>query len=226
LATGIATYDSPVPIAVGRTSAFDLRDLNNAGQPDLIAATQAGVALLLGNGNGTFQPAVIDNPAADYAAVAVLNIDQTGGLDVVATNSVSGTLDVFLNACDLPPAFTVTPPTSVVIDSGSSTSLTAIAGLGTAPISSTWQRDGVPIAGFPGLSGEDSPTLSFAPAAPFQSGVFENVAGNAFGQSVAGPTVVAVRPSPGSASGDVNNDGSEDFFDVIELLRLIDQSQD
>jgi hypothetical protein len=225
-ATGIATYSSPIPIPVDRTSDLELRDLNNDGNPDLIAATQAGVALLLGNGDGTFQTAVIDNPTIEYAVVAVLDIDQAGGLDVVAANKVSGTLDVFLNACELPPAFTITPPTSVVIDSRASATLTAIAGLGTAPISSVWQRDGAPVAGFPGLSGEVSATLSFAPTAPFQSGVFENVAGNTFGQAVAGPTVVAVRPAPGSAAGDINNDGSEDFFDLIDLLRLIDQSQD
>jgi hypothetical protein len=89
-------YDSggfePTSIAVG--------DVNGDGKPDVVVAQCSGpvfgcfpgeVGVLLGNGNGTFQTAVNYSSGADTpVAVAVVDINGDGNLDILVTNSVSG----------------------------------------------------------------------------------------------------------------------------------------
>jgi hypothetical protein len=73
-------------------SAVAVADVNGDGMPDLIAAnvcfsstdcTKGSVGVLLGNGDGTFQPAVTYLAARDIDAVAVADVNGDGKPDLV-----------------------------------------------------------------------------------------------------------------------------------------------
>lgn len=75
------------------------QDLNEDGRTDLVVAGLASkpLALLLGQGNGTFQEVLPDTPLMGGApAVAVGDVDSDGSKDVVAVGGVSGALARFL----------------------------------------------------------------------------------------------------------------------------------
>jgi hypothetical protein len=79
------------PVGIGTVAAADV---NGDGKLDLVAANQGSgnnndgsVAVLLGNGDGTFQPAVNYDSGGDGAfSVAVADVDLDGKPDLVATN--------------------------------------------------------------------------------------------------------------------------------------------
>lgn len=72
-----------------------LADLNRDGKPDLILRLYSvgGFIVALGNGTGGFGPPVVTSVGAlsSYWALAVVDINADGKLDVVAASSVSGT---------------------------------------------------------------------------------------------------------------------------------------
>jgi hypothetical protein len=72
----------------GRASWIKVADLNNDGIPDILCpAGDGGIAVYLGNGNGTFQPArTFSSQAGDsIIAVTLADVNNDGNLDVVAT---------------------------------------------------------------------------------------------------------------------------------------------
>jgi hypothetical protein len=91
----VVTYSS---LGLGSASVA-VADLNGDGKPDLVVASiLAGpLTVLLGNGDGTFQPAVGVGGAAFSVAVGDLNGD--GKPDLVVTN-LSGTVGVLLGNGD------------------------------------------------------------------------------------------------------------------------------
>jgi Bacterial Ig-like domain (group 3)/FG-GAP-like repeat/FG-GAP repeat len=74
-------------------------DFNNDGIPDLAIVNSifnGTVAVLLGNGNGTFQPS-IEYDVGEYPnAVAVADVNHDGNLDLICVNKGSGTVSVLL----------------------------------------------------------------------------------------------------------------------------------
>jgi len=79
-------------------------DVNKDGKPDVIVTNwDSGVGVLLGNGDGTFQPAVIyaATRGADAVAVADLNGDSWPDLVVGSNDGAGGPwLSVLLNKGD------------------------------------------------------------------------------------------------------------------------------
>ncbi|HEX8815436.1 MAG TPA: FG-GAP-like repeat-containing protein [Terriglobales bacterium] len=100
LTNSSATFRNPYMVAVG--------DVNGDGKPDLAITIQdqtnfnQGIAIALGNGNGTFQaPALLastlQNPVLDVplpAAIQMVDLNRDGHLDLIYTNSEFSTVGV------------------------------------------------------------------------------------------------------------------------------------
>jgi hypothetical protein len=99
LGNGDGTFKSPSPANYdsGGFNAYSVAvgDVNGDGKPDLLvnsicanATCKGVVAMLLGNGDGTFQPAVTRGSGGYFAhSVAITDVDSDGNPDVVVTNT-------------------------------------------------------------------------------------------------------------------------------------------
>ena len=87
LGSAVVTYPTGQTMAFGTTSVA-VADLNGDGIPDLAVAEQSGlVAVLLGNGNGTFQTQETFAAGAWQVSVAIADVNGDGKPDLVVTNS-------------------------------------------------------------------------------------------------------------------------------------------
>jgi hypothetical protein len=107
LANGDGTFQTPVPYDSGGYSASSVvvADVNRDGKPDLIVTDVVTVCnvycsgdgsanVLLGNGDGTFQPPVTyDSGAFGAIWLAVADLNGDGKLDLVVANSCGGAED-------------------------------------------------------------------------------------------------------------------------------------
>jgi hypothetical protein len=88
-----ATGPGPVAVAVG--------DFNGDGKPDLAVADSGapftiggGVSILLGNGDGTFQPATTYDTGPDFVSVAIGDFNGDGKQDLAAAANSYSTMGV------------------------------------------------------------------------------------------------------------------------------------
>jgi uncharacterized repeat protein (TIGR01451 family) len=82
-------------IAYATTSASDFTavgDFNGDGKQDLAVATQTGLNILLGNGDGTFQAAVNYNAGNPFGCVVAGDFNGDGKIDLAAVSSLSGNI--------------------------------------------------------------------------------------------------------------------------------------
>ena len=112
LGNGDGTFQPAVLYGSGSHWAVSvaIADVNGDGKPDLLVSTltgsgNAGVGVLLGNGNGTFQPAVVYGSGGDLDySVVVGDVNGDGKPDLVVTslciNCVNGAVDVLLGNGD------------------------------------------------------------------------------------------------------------------------------
>ena len=77
----------------------EIGDFNGDGKSDLLISnecvsdadcTQGSVAVLLGNGDGSYQPALVSNTGAVLASVTIGDFNRDGKLDVVGRQRLSG----------------------------------------------------------------------------------------------------------------------------------------
>jgi hypothetical protein len=110
LGNGDGTLQTPVSYYVGGdgVNSVAIGDVNGDSVPDLVVATEyegngytnGGVAVLLGNGDGTFQPPVSYNSGGVTAlSVAIADVNGDGHPDLVVGND-NGVVDVFLGNGD------------------------------------------------------------------------------------------------------------------------------
>jgi len=77
-------------------------DVNGDGKPDIVVVNNSGtVGVLLGNGDGTFQPVVTYNPGGGYTnSVAVADVNGDGKPDIVVANCTSSGGDCWNDRSD------------------------------------------------------------------------------------------------------------------------------
>src|SRR5579871_3950171 len=82
--------------------AVAVADVNGDGKPDLISANHNSntVSVLLGNGNGTFQPALNFTTDARPLAIAVADVNRDGKPDLITANFIGNTVSVLLGNGD------------------------------------------------------------------------------------------------------------------------------
>jgi hypothetical protein len=113
LGNGDGTFQPAVSYASGGVDSFSVAvvDVNGDGKPDVVMANECGssgncasgsVSVLLGNGDGTFQPAVSYPSGGPYSlSVAVGDVNGDGKPDLVVANvSASGSVSVLLGNGD------------------------------------------------------------------------------------------------------------------------------
>ena len=104
---GIGTGDflAPLKIALNK-SPYDIivRDLNGDGNPDIVTCTEynAGDEVILGNGDGTFQPAQNYDGAyspdlRNESGITSGDIDGDGDIDLMVGNYASNDISIYLN---------------------------------------------------------------------------------------------------------------------------------
>ena len=100
LGNGDGSFQPPVGYSLGpqNSSSLVIADINRDGIPDVIAAgsghtgvtcIEGGLAVLLGNGDGTFQPAIqpVDTCFGPFQGIAVADYDGDGNLDVASLSA-------------------------------------------------------------------------------------------------------------------------------------------
>jgi hypothetical protein len=114
LGNGDGTFQPAVTYDSGGYMAWSIAvaDVNGDGKPDVVVANECyivlngcqadgSVAVLLGNGDGTFQPAVgYDSGGVDSTGVAIADVNGDGKLDLLTVNLYSDTVAVLLGNGD------------------------------------------------------------------------------------------------------------------------------
>lgn len=112
LGNGYGTFQSAVTYPSGESDYVVIADINGDGKMDLVTAdlcrqsgtcTTGGVSVLVGNGDGTFQSAIVYGSGGLYAtSVAVADVNADNKPDILVANrckpcAVGGSVGVLLN---------------------------------------------------------------------------------------------------------------------------------
>jgi len=160
LGSGNGTFQVPVKYALGGQfpSWVTITDLNGDGKPDL-AVADAGVdgagealSVLLGKGNGTFQPHVEFGTGNEPASIAPGDFNGDGQMDLAVANQGGGTVSIFLNAAG----------TNVTLSSSANPSTRGEAVTFNVTLTPSVEGAGVPTGSVTFLSGSKKATVIVA----------------------------------------------------------------
>ncbi len=106
LSNGNGTFSAPLPVAMPFNFAYTAganvtaADLNKDGFQDILVPGVTGLAVALGNGNGTFRPATLFPTSLQSAWVTTGDVNNDGKLDALVTISSTSPANVFLGNGD------------------------------------------------------------------------------------------------------------------------------
>ena len=106
LGNGNGTFQTPTQQDIYPTAADTYNilvgDVNNDGKLDLVTGnvTSQSISVLLGNGDGTFQPAINIPTGAEAQSIAMADLNGDGNLDVVVPNYGNAAVTVLLGNGD------------------------------------------------------------------------------------------------------------------------------
>jgi len=167
-------------------------DVNQDGTLDLVVATNGGVTVALGNGDGTFQQGITYATAGEFSeSVAVVDVNGDGLPDIIVTNMCTGTCSgvaVLLNNANNPGTFL----SAVGYNTGGNETGAVVVG--------DVNNDGAP----------DLILTSNCQEYTCAGGVLTLLLGNGDGTFKTTPQDLADTKGP-VAIGDVNNDGNLDL---------------
>jgi hypothetical protein len=164
LGNGDGTFQTALSYASGGWVAFSVAaaDVNGDGKPDIVVSNECAtsstcgnggsVGVLLGNGNGTFQTAVLHSSGGyDARPVAAADVNEDGKPDIVVANqcatsrtcAMSGELGVLINVTPSPYKASVQQPINA---DGSSV---FSANRGVIPVKFTLTKNNVPTCTLP-----------------------------------------------------------------------------
>ncbi|HSZ57290.1 MAG TPA: FG-GAP-like repeat-containing protein, partial [Tepidisphaeraceae bacterium] len=234
LGNGNGTFATQLTSYVGASpNAVAVADVNGDGKEDLVVADAStaypgNVAVLLGNRDGTFQPAVNFNTGSSPYALAVADLNGDGRLDIATVNQRDNTVSILLG--DVPPriisinrtdppgetsdssvTYTVTfsEPVTGVDPSDFSLALTGVTASTPVSVSGSGSTYRVTVTG---ISGEGFLRLDFV-----DNGTVRNAAGNPL-QPTGHPVFQPMQTfyNPGVATNvvvsDLNGDGRPDLL--------------
>lgn len=95
---GHRLFDLPATDLIGAPVAVVADDVNGDGLTDLVAAIASTneIAVLNGNGNGTFAPPIRNTVAGKPLAIALADVDRDGLSDLVSVNQASDSVSILL----------------------------------------------------------------------------------------------------------------------------------
>jgi hypothetical protein len=103
LGRGGGTFDVTDSIPTPGTFDLAIGDLNGDGKADIASANISNtVSVLLGNGDGTFQPRITFGAGNRPTGVVIADVDNDGRMDLVVSNGNSHSLSVLLNTSGAP----------------------------------------------------------------------------------------------------------------------------
>ncbi len=203
LGNGDGTFQPAQTFLVGvgiLTNSIAAADLNGDGKPDLVLANIFGAAfnlgsidVLLGNGDGTFQPAVSYNSGQNSESVTIADLNADGVPDLSVATDNSGGVNIFLGNGD----GTFRSAGQFVTGDGS-TSVAA------ADLNADGKTDLVVANNGLGVTANGN----------LSPGNLSVLMGNGDGSFQSGRNSLAARFPEGIASGDFNGDGIPDVAAV------------
>jgi len=223
LGSGDGTFPFELRFSVGvRPESIAIGDLDGDGVLDLATANAgtfsnpiSDVSVLLGSGDGTFQPERSFDTGNAPMSVAIADLDTDGTLDLAVANNDSDDVSVLVNQCVVAPSISQQPAGMTLVDAGTDITLSVDVFIGTPPLSFQWRKNDAPLADDGRILGAQTDTLTISNANPGDTDTYTVVVTNAVGTITSNQAVLSVRDT---CPTDTDNNGTTDLNDLLAVL--------